>query len=251
MLQSFAENDDTRALGAFQKAEIEKQRLHHQGCPPSEMMPNVNRGWRWHGPLPRRGSAGLLAVLAVLFMIGAGAKAAGPSNVVEMYADVVLIQGNTQMSTAHTASPISYTHTLRITFAYDGPKLEITRVLRVAMRAPATTTTPTPDNQAGYWLEVRDGSGALLYQRPIHDPVRRDIESFGAAPGDPMRRHPATVTKGEFEVLVPDLPGAQTFRLHGPPAAARAAAPSVVLSEHSFDDLRRRSGLGAGQGGRQ
>jgi hypothetical protein len=214
------------------------------------MMPNVNRNWRWHGPLPRRGNAGLLAVFALFFMIVAGAKAAEPSNVAGIYADAVLTQENSGMSNAHTAQPISYTHTLRITFAYDGPKLEIARVQRVAMRAPAATTTQ--ENQAGYWLEVRDGNGALLYQRPIHDPMRRDIESFGDAPGDPMRRHPATATKGEFEVLVPDLPGAQAFRLHGPPAEARGAfPPSALLSEHSFDDLHRLARRTAGQGGAQ
>jgi hypothetical protein len=237
------------ALGALQKAEIEKQRLHHQGGPPSEMMPNVNRSWTWHDQLPRRGNAGLLAVLAVFFMIAAEAIAAGPSNVIGMYGDAVLTQGNTGMSTADTSLPTSHTHTLRITFAYDGPKLEIARVLRVTMRAPATTTTTTHENQAGYWLEVRDGTGALLYQRPIHDPMRRDIESFGDSPGDPMRRHPGTATKGEFEVLVPDLPGARTFRLHGPSAEARAAlAPSVSLSEHSFDDLHRFALRAAGRG---
>jgi hypothetical protein len=146
------------------------------------------------------------------------------------------------MSTAPPAS----TQSLRITFAYDGPKLEIIRVLRVAMRAPATATMH--ESQAGYWLEVRDRSGALLYQRPIHDPMHRDIESFGDVPGDAMRRHPATTTKGEFELLIPDLPGAQTFNLYGPPAEARAAfAPSVSLSAHSFDDLHRLARHAAGQ----
>ena len=120
------------------------------------------------------------------------------------------------MGRIRTSQPISYTHTLRVTFAYDGPKLEITRVERVAMRAPAVATPPPQEGQAGYWLEVRDGNGALIYHRPLHDPLRRDIESFGDPSGTPMRRHPATTTKGEFEVLVPDLPGAQTFRLHGP-----------------------------------
>jgi hypothetical protein len=56
-------------------------------------------------------------------------------------------------------------------------------------------------------------------------------------------------------VLVPDIPGAQTFRLHGPPAETAAAAgravalrmPSTSLVEHSFDDLRRR----AAEGGRR
>ena len=155
----------------------------------------------------------------------------------------------------NAADTNSYTHTLRITFSYDGPKLDISSVQRVAMRAPAPAETTPQTNQTGYWLEVRDGNGVLLYHRPIHDPTRRHIESFGDAPGKPMRRHPATDTKGEFEVLVPDLPSAQTCRLHGPGEAAAkttaALAPSSVLSEHSFDDLRRRSDLDAGQGGKQ
>lgn len=150
------------------------------------------------------------------------------------------------MSMVDSAQPVSPTHTLRVTFGYDDSKLEIARVQRVAMLAPAAATAPPQENQQGYWLEIRDGNGALLYHRPIHDPMRRDVEFFGEAPGDPMRRHPATTRHGEFEVLVPDLPGAQTFRLHGPVAEARAtvearaaSAPSTTLSEHSFDDLRQ------------
>jgi hypothetical protein len=169
-------------------------------------------------------------------------------SIAETYPNVVPTQEDTGMSTAHTAQPISYTHTLRITFAYDGPKLEIKRVQRVAMRAPAGLTPQ--ENQAGYWLEVRDGNGALLYSRPIHDPMRHDIESFGDEPGAPMRRHPASVTTGEFELLVPDLPDAVTFRLHGPSVGAQAAtAVSAPLSEHSFDELHNLSRRDAGQGG--
>jgi hypothetical protein len=155
------------------------------------------------------------------------------------------------MSTAHTAQPISYMYTLRVTFSYDGPKLEIKRVQRVAMRAPASTSSPPQENQAGYWLEVRDAKGSLLYHRPIHDPTRGDVESFGEEPGQPMRRHPTRVTQGEFEVLVPDLPDAQTFRLHGPTSTeARAAlAPSVSLSEHSFDELHELARRDSGQRG--
>jgi hypothetical protein len=149
--------------------------------------------------------------------------------------------------------PSSYTHTLRITFAHDGPKLEITNVQRVAMRAPAALP-PAGDNQAGYWLEVRDSKGALLYHRPIHDPLRQHVESFGEAAGAPTQRLADAGDRGEFEVLVPDLPDAQTFRLHGPTlapagigtaaAAARLASPGGTLSAHSFDELRARAGQG-------
>ncbi len=145
--------------------------------------------------------------------------------------------------------PSSSPHTLRITFAHDGPRLEIKSVERVAMRAPAALSPPSGD-KAGYWLEVRDRKGALLYHRPIHDPLRRDVESFGEAPGAPMRRYPATATQGEFEVLVPDLPDAQDFRLHGPQADARMArSADGALSAHSFDELRERARRNTGQGG--
>jgi len=199
-----------------------------------------------YSALSRYGKGRLLGALAATFILSAGAQAVEPDKAPG--ANSVLTGGNSVMSAADTNS---HTYTLRITFAYDGPKLEIIRVQRVAMRAPAPATT-LQKNQSGYWLEVRDGSGQLLYHRPIHDPMRQHIESFGESPGKPMRRYAATVTKGEFEVLVPDLPGAQTFRLHGPTESAAKApgvfAPSATLSEHSFEELRRRSGLDAGQG---
>lgn len=205
----------------------------------------------YHGPIPTLSDTCLLAALAVC-LVPAVAHAMDPYNVVGTSAYVVLMTGSTEMSASHTAQPISYTHTLRITFSYDSPKLEITSVRRVVMRVPAVVTPPPEENQAGYWLEVRDDKGALLYHRPIYDPMRRDTESFGDAPGDPMRRQPATSTKGEFEVLVPELPGAHTFHLHGPSTEARAASafgPSTSLSEHSFDDLRRLGLRNVGQGG--
>jgi len=151
------------------------------------------------------------------------------------------------MSTADTAQP--YTHTLRITFIHDGPNLEINRIQRVAMLAPASQSAQH-ENQAGYWLEVRDDKGNLLYWRPLHDPMRHDIESYGDAPGAPLRRQPASATKGEFEVLIPDLPAAHTFRLHGPSAGTRSTyASSGPLCEHSFDELRNLAARATNQGG--
>lgn len=198
---------------------------------------------------PYRGAAiGLLANAVVCSIFAAVAEAGSVS-----FPNGTLVPKweNASMTTAHTAQPISYMYTLRVTFSYDGSKLEITRVQRVAMRAPAPASTPPQESQAGYWFEVRDDKGALIYHRPIHDPMRSDIESFGDAPGQPIRRHPARTAKGEFELLIPDLPGAQTFRLHGPTSSeARAAlAPSVSVSEHSFDELHELARRDSGQGG--
>lgn len=155
------------------------------------------------------------------------------------------------MADVQPAQPGSGPYTLRITFAYDGPRLEIAGVQRVAMRAPASLEPPEQENRSGHWLEVRDANGALIYHRPIHDPRGDHVESYGSAPGHPMRRHEGTAARGEFEVLVPDLPNAASFRLHGPSAAsaaghqARLTARSAPLHERSFEDLRRMAGQGS------
>ena len=148
------------------------------------------------------------------------------------------------MAQVHQAQPAAYSHTLRVTFAYDGDKLTVASVKRVAMRAPAPATPPPHEGQTGYWLEVCDAQGMLLYHRPLHDPIRQDIEAFGDKPGDPIHRVPVQHPKGEFEVLIPDLPRASDFVLHGPPTG-KPEARSTVLSRHALAELRRMAGGGS------
>jgi hypothetical protein len=152
-----------------------------------------------------------------------------------------LVQEGTPMAQVHHARPIDYEHVLRVTIAYDGDRLSIARVTRVAMRAPAPATPPPHEHQAGYWLELRDAHGSVLYHRPLYDPLRRDVEVFGDKPGDPIRRVPARHDRGEFDVLLPELPQATDFVLHGPPAG-KPAAPSGALYRHGMAELRQLVG---------
>jgi hypothetical protein len=85
-----------------------------------------------------------LAALIVWCTLAVRAQGGRTRHLIDSYGDVVPIQESAEMSTVHSAQPISYTHTLRITFAYDGPKLEIKRVQRVAMLAPAALSTSVP-----------------------------------------------------------------------------------------------------------
>ena len=138
-----------------------------------------------------------------------------------------------------SATP-DHTHSLRLTFAYSGSDIRLVRTERVAMISPGVATPPPTGDQAGYWIEVRDAAGNLLYHRPLHRPLRRDVEAFGDEAGEPLYRHDTSVTEGEFEVLVPDLPHAATFLLHGtPPVAESPNAASQELVKHGFDELRR------------
>jgi hypothetical protein len=129
--------------------------------------------------------------------------------------------------------------TLRVTIAYDGERLSVQSVQRVAMITPPAVTPPPREGAAGFWFEVRDANGQLLFHRVLHDPMPQDLESF-SEDGQTITRHPRPRERGTFEVLVPDVPGAQSFALWGavtPPGLAPARSRPLVTT--SFDDLRR------------
>ena len=70
--------------------------------------------------------------------------------------------------------------------------------------------------------------------------MREDVEVFGDEPGDPIYQVKNVKQTGEFDVLVPDLPGAETFSLHGPrPKARKPHGSSKQLLAHDFVELRR------------
>jgi hypothetical protein len=140
-------------------------------------------------------------------------------------------------------SALDHTHSLRLTFAYSDGDIRLAGTERVAMIAPAETTARPAGDQAGYWVEVRDSRGDLLYHRPLHDPTRESIEVFGEEPDEPIYRVDNPKHKGEFDVLVPDLPHAAEFSLHGPePKTKDRYGPSKELLKHDFATLRRAGG---------
>lgn len=141
----------------------------------------------------------------------------------------------------------SYSHTLRVTFAYGANGIAVVGVKRVAMLVPAPATPAPSEKSVGYWLSVEDAAGKVLFHVPIHDPLKRDREVFD----DPERgkpfRTPSTETAGQFEILVPDMPEGARVVLHGPPLDAKptekgAVPTSVPLISHGLEELRRLHG---------
>lgn len=143
------------------------------------------------------------------------------------------------MTDSHRHQPPRSRYTLRLTFAYQGDEVRLVRSERVAMITPPSLPYAPHEDQAGYWFEVHGAGGELLYHRALHSPVRTDIEVFSDDPKQTIARAPNPNPSGEFTVLVPDLPEADSFALHGPPAepGLRAAQSGRLLS-YSFDELR-------------
>jgi hypothetical protein len=111
------------------------------------------------------------------------------------------------------------------------------------MRARAPVGPPPEADTAGEWFEVRDASGELLTHGLLHDLMPQTAEVFGDEPGEPIYRVPISRPSGEFELIVPDLPGAARFTLHGlvrrAAAGAEAAGPSALVLDYDFTELRR------------
>ena len=136
-----------------------------------------------------------------------------------------------------TAGPLP---TLRVTFVYRGHDITLAASRKVRMIAPPSVT-PAPDRgQSGYWLEVRAADGSLLFHRPLHNPIRVDAEVFSDDARQSIARIPIAEPQGEFEALVPDLPGAEALVLYGPPADPRLQGmPAGELIRIGFDELRK------------
>ena len=141
---------------------------------------------------------------------------------------------------SQVAAPAAkFSHTLRVTFAYAGRSVRLVKSLRVAMISPPSVT-PVPDKeQSGYWFEVRNAEGALLFHRALGNPVRTDIEVHSGDARRSITRVPVAEPEGEFEMLVPDLPDARSFAFYGTPPGGNAAyTPSRELLRIDFDALR-------------
>lgn len=128
---------------------------------------------------------------------------------------------------------------LRLTFAWQGAQVRLVGSERVAMLAPGSLTTPPEAGQTGYWFEVQDASGRAVYRRPLHKPIRIDVEAFSPDTRPSIARVPVAPGEGRFTLLIPDTADGRTFALHGPSDPARADEPARELVRLDVDALRR------------
>ena len=132
-------------------------------------------------------------------------------------------------------------HAFRLTFAWRGSQISLVGSERVEMIVPASMPEPHDAVATGYSFALLDADGRVIYQRPMHSPIRIDTEAFSPGRGRPIERVPLQATEGQFTVLVPDLPDAHAIRLSGPADPARAQDPATQLLRLDVDALRKSS----------
>lgn len=94
---------------------------------------------------------------------------------------------------------------------------------------PSVEITSQPPG-AEFWYELQDSKETPLYRRVQRNPLDPSVEILTGNPERPLARRNSARTKGEFTLLVPSLPRAQSVVLYEwsppPDAVQRDAAPS-------------------------
>lgn len=143
------------------------------------------------------------------------------------------------MSKNHIGSRgAGYTHSLRVTISLASGAVKVLKAKRVAMRAVAPAPSAPTEKSSGYWFEVRDKKGKLLYHRPLPHGDPESVEVFDDPDGGTIRRVPSSKTEHKIELIIPDFPDSAEFTLHGPKTRAERAKPSSVLHRLAMEQLR-------------
>jgi hypothetical protein len=157
------------------------------------------------------------------------------------------------MSKVHIAStPVPYTYSLRVLLSVTKGEVKLLKVTRVAMRALAAPSSPPQENSSGFWFEVRDAEGKLLYHRPLPHGDVESVEVFDDPQKGKIRRVPVKDSERKVELIVPDLTTSSQLTVHGPRLAADRMKPSAMLVRYSIENLRKQaSGEEPSHGGDQ
>jgi hypothetical protein len=114
---------------------------------------------------------------------------------------------------------------LRLTLAYQGPRLAITSVQGTTMVLGTSTGPYTAGVNAGYWVEVRDASESTLYQHWILDPTT--MEAAGPDGGFMQIAIPYCQEKTVM-ADVPNDPNVQTIVFFGSDYGTSSAAHELA-----------------------
>lgn len=104
---------------------------------------------------------------------------------------------------------------IRLTLSYDQGEVKLESATPLEMRALPSQEVSGHEQQAGFWVELRDTADQVLYRRVLHNPIRHEVEIYPASPTEQFSRGVVDQPRGSFDVVVPALPGAQAVALFG------------------------------------
>ncbi len=150
-----------------------------------------------------------------------------------------------------------YRTSWRLTFRFDGERIDLVRRERLQKIAPGTTAEiPKAGKNSGAWLELVDRSGHALFHRLLRDPLQTRAEHH--SPDGRIELHVRAPEPGEFTAIVPDIPGASEVILYSSPTEhdrmhepAREIGRYRLAQRETGDDQQAKSAGGPEQSPQQ
>ncbi|HVQ09215.1 MAG TPA: hypothetical protein VMS43_12360 [Allosphingosinicella sp.] len=130
----------------------------------------------------------------------------------------------------------------RLIFSFDGERVQLQSMEKLAMRVPPAIAAVSPGAEAGlvgHFVELRDAEGAALYQRPIAPPEALRLEYPTGDPERPLGRAEAAAP-ATMSVLVPAREAGRSVALveaAAPPGGDAAGAEPTAESAPVRRDL--------------
>lgn len=107
-----------------------------------------------------------------------------------------------------------YRKCLRLTFRAAEGAVQLVSHERLEMICPPSVgVRPEAGKNSGFWMEVRDASGRVLFHRLLHSPLADFVEVY--SPDGTIRREFKPVKESVFEVILPDDDDARSIVLMG------------------------------------
>ena len=138
--------------------------------------------------------------------------------------------------------------TLRLTFRVVDGEIRLVSHMRLEMICPPSVgERPEPGRHGGFWMELHDAGGRVLFHRLLHAPLGNSVEVH--SPDGKIQRIFGPPADTIFEVLVPDDPDAVSVVLMGEVVDGKTGLAKEEGAREliRFDIPKSDTGAGAGE----
>src|SRR4051812_39197017 len=108
----------------------------------------------------------------------------------------------------------AHSRAMRVLFHFEGTAVRVGATQLVVMTAPPSDVIPRderpgePPELAGFWFDLVDRAGRVVYRRGMDNPLLQSATIHTGDPDQPFTNVRLSEAKGEFLLLMPDLPAA-------------------------------------------
>jgi len=138
----------------------------------------------------------------------------------------------------------------RVLLSVKDRSVTIESVTHVEKVLPPSAPVEGAEQQYGTWFSLDDANGRPLYRRLLDNFLAEGVEVFTGEQREFERVHVPGLPR-TLSILVPDLPGAETFALHtsAPPKGGRhtPARPIFAVNTRQLVELAGKGGPAHGR----